>query len=350
MSERPGRQEARLATDAHERFVDWLDGHTTVAPPVEVHKIEGGRSHLTYRVRDSRGRQWVLRRPPLNSVLDSAHDVGREYGILAAMQGSGVPVPSLIGHESTGAVLGAPFFVMEFVDGLVLRGPADAPETMGPDARRKAAWGLVDTLVDLHSLDVDAVGLGELGRRTDYVARQLRRWSRQYEAGGGRDLPLVTVLHERLRASIPTPSDVPALVHGDYRLDNIVVGDDGSIRAVLDWELCTLGEPLADLGLLCAYWSRPEGPRLAMPFAGDVPGLPAVEAIVQRYAERSSVEPTHLDYYLTLGYWKLAVIADGVFSRASSGAYGHVEDTADLADLAPRLLEVGMQAAVRAGI
>jgi aminoglycoside phosphotransferase (APT) family kinase protein len=305
----------------------WLGERTSVTPPLAYEVIAGGRSNLTYRVSDAEGRKWVLRRPPLHSVLASAHDVGREHRLMHALQDSAVPVPPLVGLESDPEVNGAPFYVMEFVDGHVIRSVGDAEEALAPDVRRDTARGLVQTLVDLHAVDIDAVGLGDLARREEYLARQLRRWYGQFQKGDSRDLPLVGQLHDRLVADIPEQHGT-AIVHGDYRLDNVIVDDRGAIKAVLDWELCTLGDPLADLGLLVVYWTPPSATELPLiPAAGAIPGFPDSDEIVSWYAQLSGRDVSELPYYVAFGLWKLAIILEGVYSRFSAGAYGQTDDS-----------------------
>jgi aminoglycoside phosphotransferase (APT) family kinase protein len=303
----------------------WLGERADVTLPLIIELIAGGRSNLTYRVTDAAGRRWVLRRPPLHSVLTSAHDVGREYRIMAALQDTAVPVPPLVGNEPDAGVIGAPFYVMEFVDGLVPRDAASVQATLDPSARRAVAFNLADTLADLHAVEADAVGLGDLSRPADYIARQLHRWSKQHAAGSTRTLPLVGELHQWLKANIPAQA-TSAIVHGDYRLDNLIIGTNGEIRAVVDWELCTLGDPLADLGLLQVYWSPPNGREMPMiPAAGKIPGVPAIQQVLDRYAARSGKNLDQIDYYVVFGHWKLAMVLEGVYTRFASGAYGQVD-------------------------
>jgi aminoglycoside phosphotransferase (APT) family kinase protein len=333
-----------------ERVTAWMAARTEVSPPLDFAVIAGGRSNLTYTVQDADGRRWVLRRPPLHSVLASAHDVGREYRIMAALQDTTVPVPPLVGNEPGDDVTGAPFYVMEFVDGIVPRDTDQVVAALEPDARRVAAFNLADTLADLHAVDVDAVGLGDLAKREDYVARQLRRWLGQYEKGSERDLPLLVSVHDRLAAAIPDQGKA-TIVHGDYRLDNMIIGTDGSVRAVLDWELCTLGDPMADLGMLVVYWAPPAGREMPMiPAAGAIPGVPPIEEVIARYGQRSGRDLSQLDYFVAFGYWRLAVILEGVYTRFASGAYGETDGSHEaFGALVIDLLELADQAAERAG-
>jgi aminoglycoside phosphotransferase (APT) family kinase protein len=310
----------RVTTWLGER-VDQLD------PPLTFAVIEGGRSNLTYRVTDAAGRRSILRRPPLHGVLESAHDMGREHRIISALEDTDVPVPRTIGFEPDGSVTGATFYAMEFVDGPVMRDADAARDELDEEGRRAVAFSLVDTLVALHAVDPDDVGLGDLARKEDYIGRQLKRWHGQYDKGRIRDLPAVDDVHARLSSSIPDQGPA-AIVHGDYRLDNVIVSPAGEVRAVLDWELCTLGDPMADLGLLMVYWAEPGDevvPLLSAPTT--VEGFPTRRELAERYAERSGRDISELDYYVAFGLWKLAIILEGVYARYRSGAYGEVPES-----------------------
>ncbi|MTV25694.1 phosphotransferase family protein [Nitriliruptoraceae bacterium ZYF776] len=306
----------------------WLEERTELLGPLDVEVIQGGRSNLTYRVTDPAGRQVILRRPPLHGVIESAHDMGREHRIIAALAATEVPVPPVVGFEPEADVTGAPFYVMRFVDGAVLRDQETAEQAVDDAARRTAGLDLVDVLVRLHAVDPDEVGLGDLGRKQDYLARQLRRWHGQLEKARTRELPLLDEVHARLVADIPDQGPA-AIVHGDYRLDNLIVDPaDGKVRAVLDWELTTLGDPLADLGLLQCYWSQPGDPTQPLPGAPTLAaGFPARQDLVERYAAGSGRDVSQLPYYVAFGYWKLACILEGVYARFASGAYGETDDS-----------------------
>jgi len=305
----------------------WFDEYgADVALPLSFERIAGGLSNLTYRVSDAAGRRWALRRPPLGKTLGSAHDMAREHRVLAALAPTEVPVPPLVGLCEDEAVTGAPFYVMEFVDGPILRGRAEA-EAAFPDEGDRRAIGLrvADTLAQIHAVDPDAVGLGELGRKQDYVARQLRRWQGQWEKSKARELATVDRVHDRLAARIPEQGPA-TLVHGDYRLDNMILTPQGEVAAVVDWELCTLGDPLADVGTLMAYWPErgDETIALGMP-ANLAPGFPTRQELTDRYAEASGRDIAELDFFLALGYWKLAIILEGVYARYAAGAYGKAD-------------------------
>ena len=330
---------------------DWITQRTEATPPLDFEVIQGGRSNLTYTVTDAAGRRLILRRPPLHGVLQSAHDMGREHRIITALADAAVPVPPTVGYEPDEAVTGAPFYVMRFVDGEVVRDSAAARTHLDAETRAAASADLVDVLVRLHEVDVDAVGLGDLARKEDYLARQLKRWHGQLQQGGGRDLPVLDDVHARLVADIP-PQGPATVVHGDYRLDNLILDPaSGRVQAVLDWELTTLGDPLADLGLLMVYWAEPGDdvlPLLDSPTT--VEGFWTREQIAARYAEASGRDIAELDYYVAFGYWKLACILEGVYSRFASGAYGETDDSFEaFGDMVLALGERASEAAARAG-
>lgn len=285
--------------------------------PLRFDVVAHGRSNLTFVVTDDAGRRWVLRRPPTGHVLQSAHDVVREARIVSALEDTAVPVPKVVGACETEDVTGAPFFVMEFVDGKVVQN-RELAEELPMDARGRLAEHLVDVLVDLHGVDPDAVGLGDLGRKEDYIARQLRRWTRQISEGSDRDLPLLSEVGSELRDRIP-PQQGYGIVHGDYRLDNAIVGPDGRIAAVLDWELCTLGDVLADVGMLVMYWGGGVLPG-TQPTTAE--GFPSADEAVARYAERSDRDLSALPYYVAFAHWRLACIIEGVRTRFAKGAMG----------------------------
>jgi aminoglycoside phosphotransferase (APT) family kinase protein len=285
--------------------------------PLSAQLVAGGRSNLTYLLTDGRAR-WVLRRPPLGHVLETAHDMGREHRLLTALSPTDVPVPNpllLAGPD----VIGAPFYVMEFADGQVLR---DRVQLARLDAAAATALAdeLIDVLVRLHRLDPERVGLGDLGRPAGYLERQLRRWSRQLEASYSRDLPELTRLAERLREQLPV-SQANAIVHGDYRLDNVVVDPGrGHIVAVLDWEMATLGDPLADVASTLVWWDGIRGldsPVAAVP--ADVPGYPGRDHLLAAYGRQSDLDLAPLPWYLGFAFFKIAAIFEGIHFRAQQG-------------------------------
>jgi aminoglycoside phosphotransferase (APT) family kinase protein len=329
----------------------WLQARTVIQPPLHFEIIQGGRSNLTYTVTDVDGRRLILRRPPLHGVLESAHDMGREHRILTALAGSAVPVPTCVGYESDPTVTGAPFYVMEHVDGVVVRTAADGAALLEPPLRQTAAEDVIDVLVALHDVDIDAAGLGQLARREGYIERQLRRWHGQIEKARTRELPLLDEVHARLAASVPAQGPA-TIVHGDYRLDNLILDPEtGRVQAVLDWELTTLGDPLADVGLLLVYWSEPGDATLPLLDAPTiVEGFPRRDELVERYARASGRDLSEVGYFAAFGYWKLACILEGVYGRYASGAYGDNDGSFEaFGDLVIALAEKASDAAAEVG-
>jgi aminoglycoside phosphotransferase (APT) family kinase protein len=258
-------------------------------------------------------------------VLPTAHDMRREHTIIAALGPAGVPVPPALGLCLDEAVNGAPFYVMGFVDGVIARSETEAEESLDAAARHHAGLALIDTLAQIHAVDPDGVGLGQLGRREGYIARQLRRWYANYQAArdsrGGALNPDIDEVHDQLSANIPEQG-AATVVHGDYRLDNCIITTSGDVLAVLDWELCTLGDPLADLGQLLVYWPAP-GEYSALGHSPTlVPGFPSRADLQERYAEATGRDLSQLDFYRAFAYWKLACILEGVYSRYVAGAMG----------------------------
>jgi aminoglycoside phosphotransferase (APT) family kinase protein len=326
----------------------FADNVPAAEAPLSFERVSGGRSNLTYEVADAAGHRWALRRPPLGKRLGSAHDMGREHRVISALAPTPVPVPPVVGLCEDEAVNGAPFYVMEFVDGPILRTIAEAELFPEPEDRRAIGERVIDTLVAIHDVVPDEVGLGELGRKSDYVARQLHRWHGQWEKSRTRELAVVDSVHARLADRIPEQGPA-AIVHGDYRLDNMILSAGGEVAAVVDWELCTLGDPLADVGLLMVYWSQP-GDEFVPLFepATMAPGFPTREQLAQRYAERSGRDLAQLDFFVALGYWKLAIILEGVFARYAAGQYGDSGDGFEqFAKIVERLAEAAEQAAGR---
>jgi len=308
--------------------------------PLRFERIAGGHSNLTYRVTDAGGRKWALRRPPLGKRLGSAHDMGREFKVVSALGRTEVPVAPVVGLCEDESVNDAPFYVMEFVEGPILRGLAEAEIFPDEDDRRAIGERVADTLVQIHAVDPDAAGLGDLGRKEDYVARQLHRWQGQWEKSKTRELAPVDRVHEALSARIPEQGPA-TIVHGDYRLDNMILTEGGEVAAVVDWELCTLGDPLADVGLLMVYWPERGEDTLALGMPANLaPGFPSRQELIGRYAERSGRDLSELDFYVALGYWKLAIILEGVYARYTAGGYGKVNEGVEaFARLVERLAE-----------
>jgi aminoglycoside phosphotransferase (APT) family kinase protein len=315
----------------------WLaDNIAGARPPFKFEVIAGGHSNLTFRVTGRDGAAYVLRRPPLNHVLASAHDMGREYRIIAGLQDSAVPVPPSLGYCDDPAVNGAPFYVMGFVEGHVVRDRALAEAALTPEARANASRSIIDTMVAIHAVDLDAAGLSDLGRHEGYIARQLKRWYGQWQQSQTRELPLVGEVHDALAARIPEQGPA-TIVHGDYRLDNSIVSDAGDVVAVLDWEICTLGDPLADIGLLHVYWTGPDDePSAWGGQATTAAGFWNRSQLAPRYSERSGRDLSELDFYVAFGFWKLACIVEGVYARYVGGALGD-RDPAEFAPFAKQV-------------
>ncbi|MSO87862.1 MAG: phosphotransferase family protein [Acidimicrobiia bacterium] len=300
----------------------WFADHIPqAAGPLTFALIAGGHSNLTYRVTDAAGQAFVLRRPPLGQVLATAHDMSREHKIISALGPTDVPVAPALGLCLDDQVNGAPFYVMDFVDGRVLRDQVAAAAISLP-ARAQASRSVADTLARIHAIDPDAVGLGDLGKKADYLPRQLKRWYGQWNQSKTRELPLIDELHDQFQARIPEQGPA-AIVHGDYRLDNCMTDDDGNIVAVLDWELCTLGDPLADVGLLMVYWTEASD---AVPMLLTAPtaqeGFLTRQGVLERYSHMSGRDLSQIEYYTAFGYWKLACIIEGVYARYVGGSMG----------------------------
>lgn len=303
----------------------WLDANVEgIEGPYSFDLVAGGRSNLTYRVTDSKGRSVALRRPPVSHVLPTAHDMVREHTILAALGPAGVPVPATLALCVDEAVNERPFYVMEFVEGHILRDADTAVRAFDVETRGTIGPNLASTLADLHRVDVDAVGLGELARKEGYIERQLKRWRGQYEqmkVDGVDHGGLVERVGDELQAHIPI-QQASTIVHGDYRLDNTVLDATGHVTAILDWEICTLGDPLADLGLLLVYWAEPSDASVALlgQAPTTAPGFSSRSEVLASYGANTSLDVSRVAYYQAFGYWKLACILQGVFARYMAGA------------------------------
>ena len=302
----------------------WFEANVPdVKAPLEFTLIAGGRSNLTFRVTDSAGHEWALRRPPVSHVLPTAHDMAREHRIITALGPTPVPVPITVGLCTDPEVNGAPFYVMEFVNGHILRGADAVAEAFDPATIGAIGASIADTLATLHAVDVEAVGLGDLARHEGYIDRQLRRWSQQFHDMLVNDEDydgIVDEVGKELAANIPEQKGV-SIVHGDYRLDNTVIGDDGKVRAILDWEICTLGDAMADVGVLMCYWNDPSGPNSLLGVsATSSRGMATKEQVLARYAETSGRDVSAVGFYTAFGYWKLACILQGVYCRYLNGA------------------------------
>jgi aminoglycoside phosphotransferase (APT) family kinase protein len=330
-----------------ERVPEWIEENVDGASgPFTFRLIAGGRSNLTYEVVDGSAHRMVLRRPPLGHVLRSAHDMGREYRIITALSATAVPVPKTLAYCSAEDVSGAQFYVMAYEDGAILRDEA-AVLAHFPEAERvNVSDTLIDALCRLHAIDPTAVGLGTLAKHEGYIGRQLRRWHGQWQQSRSREIPAVEEVHRRLAARVPAQRRL-AIVHGDYRIDNMVFRADASVQAILDWELCTLGDPLADLGLLLVYWVQP-GQDTSFMLSGTptlAAGFPPREHLLERYAEGSGADLSDIPFYVAFGYWKLACIAEGIYARYRAGVMGDDGTTAEtLVAQVPTLAEAALAA------
>ena len=297
------------------RVTEWLAVHVPeLEPPLAFTRVGEGQSNLTFRVDDDGGRRIVLRRPPLGQILASAHDVAREHRILSSLRRAGFPVPRPLGLCEDVDVTGAPFYAMEHVDGVILTRTSTA-ERLPPDVRAAVGRAIPATLARLHAVDLDAVGLGDFRRPESLISRQLRRWRRQWEASKTREVPDIEDVAHRLEAHLPEERET-VLLHGDYHLHNLVLGENGRVRAVLDWELCAAGDPLADVGQMVAYWNelRSSDGLFRDPVAA-LAGFPDASEFADSYADASGRDLDELGYWVAFAYWKIAIIIEGVYRR-----------------------------------
>jgi len=320
-----------------------IDGATG---PLAFELIAGGNSNLTYKVTDEAGRVYVLRRPPTGAVLATAHDMAREHRIISGVaRAGGVPVPVALGVCEDTGVNDAPFYVMSYVEGVVLDSAEKVDESF-PDAAPRLVAGehVVSILANLHAIDPDVVGLGDLGRKEDYLARQLRRWRTQWEGSKTRELPVMDELADQLERARPAQIG-SAIVHGDFRLGNMLTAADGHVAAVLDWELCTLGDPLADVGYIMNNWAAPgeEGPtnRGAAQAPTQAGGFLARDTFLTEYQALTGRDVSQVDYYRAFQYWRLAAIVEGVMARYLKGVMGDEADTDEFREQVEALAEAG---------
>ncbi len=317
--------------------------------PLRAELISGGRSNLTYVIADGE-HEWVLRRPPLGHVLPTAHDMGREFRVISALAQTNVPVPRALGFCEDESVTGAPFYVMEKVDGVVLR-DLDAVASLNLGEAARCSRQLLEVLARIHSVDYEAVGLGDFGHPDGYLERQVRRWGEQWERSKTRELGGIDELARRLRAALPD-SGPPAIVHGDYRIDNTMLAadDPGTIVAVLDWEMATLGDPLADLGLFVLYWAEVDVQELATDdMIASLPGFLNVDEVIDLYAAESGRSAESLDFYVALAAYKLAIIVEGIHARFLSGQTVG-EGFEEMGARVPRLVEGALERASASSI
>jgi aminoglycoside phosphotransferase (APT) family kinase protein len=309
---------AELSAQTLAALRDLLAGAVPDVGDLHASLLSGGRSNLTYALTDGT-RRWVLRRPPLGHVLDTAHDMRREYRVMRALAATAVPVPQMLVEHREPDLLGAPFYLMELVAGRVLRSAADL-ERLATTDRTRLAHALVDVLAALHVVDPAAVGLGDLGRPDGYLARQVARWTQQLDASHSREVPGLDELGARLGADVPRQQRA-SIVHGDLRIDNVVVAPDdpGTVRAILDWEMATLGDPLADLaqfGLYWEGWAGLDNPIAATPAEHGFPGMAELSG---RYAELTGLDLTDHGWYSAFACFKFAAICEGIHYRHVQG-------------------------------
>jgi aminoglycoside phosphotransferase (APT) family kinase protein len=299
------------------RLTGWFDRQLPGlrAGELDAEVIAGGRSNLTYRLTDGTS-TWALRRPPMGHVLPTAHDMAREFTVISALHGSAVPVPEPIALCADRDVLGEPFYLMSFVDGIVLERPDLVPD---PATAIRASELLVDTLVALHAVDPDRIGLRDFGRPEGFLQRQVGRWHKQFQASAPDGSDLETEVVQQLAERLPESARM-SIVHGDYRLTNVLYASDFSrIAAVVDWEMATLGDPLTDLGLLYVYHERSGTADAVMPDFPSSQGFLGPDQLLERYAARTGQQLDELDWYIAFGYFKLAVIAAGIHARYLQG-------------------------------
>ena len=304
----------------YETLVPWFSEHVELVKSLSAKVVGHGRSNITYRVEAEDGRAWVLRRPPLSHVQATAHDMGREFRIISALHPIGFPAPKPYALCNDDSVIGAQFYIMEFVDGFIAVDSAEVARRFDEADRKRIGEELVDVLVRLHSYNPEEIGLADFGKPQGYLERQVRRFSDQLEQIRYRETPELDELTRRLKASIP-PGRKAGIVHGDYRLDNAILNDDGHIIAVLDWEMCTLGDSLADMGLLQMYWGGPTSAQVAVGSSAvmSLPGFPTWEEAAKRYETQSGVSLGGLDFYTVLAHFKLGVILENMYKRFLGG-------------------------------
>ncbi|MEU6371557.1 phosphotransferase family protein [Streptomyces sp. NPDC046909] len=318
----------------------WFDANVPGCQgPLSATLLHGGRSNLTYLVTDGHTR-WVVRRPPLGGLTPSAHDVGREFRVMSALRARGVAVPGTVAHCTDQSVTGAPFTVVAHVEGRVLRTRADTAG-LTPHELLRCADGLVDQLAALHAVPYAEAGLNGWGRPDGYLRRQLDRWRAQWNLVATRPLPELPRLHALLEAALPRESGA-SIVHGDFRVDNTILdpADLSRVRAVVDWELSTIGDPLADLGTFLAYRDPAVDALLDSPAATD-PRFPDPLQLAEQYALLSGRDISLLPFYQALAYFKIAVIAEGVHARHLEGVTVG-EGFAGAGESVPRLVKAGL--------
>lgn len=304
---------------------DWIQKNLPeYEGPYDFSLVPGGRSNLTFKVGCANGQNLIFRRPPISHVLPTAHDMAREYRILKSLARTEIPVPTPLALCTDLQVCERPFYLMEYIDGNVLTDKELAASLYNPQSRRDLSLHLIQILANLHLLNVDRIGLGDLGKRDGYIQRQLTRWHSQYRQSSmdsGLVIDLIDRMYENLQNTVPSSSTL-SLVHGDFRLDNTIVDSAGSIKAVLDWEIATLGDPLADLGLLLVYWIEPDDKDPPLPSVTMLDGFMTRGELLTTYGKLTGIDVSNIEFYAAFGYWKLACILAGVYARYQGGAEG----------------------------
>lgn len=301
----------------------WIAENTDeLTPPFEWTRLEGGHSNLTYLLEDASGKKAVVRRPPLGKLLPKAHDMGREWSVISSLAPTGFPVPAAYGFCDDKEVTGAIFYVMGFSEGRPLHSKKQAVEWVPDDKRTTMAYSFIDTLADLHAFDPDEIGLGNFAKKEDYIARQIKVWYRSWQSSiepAQFDDPRA---HELMQYFLDnTPEQGTArVVHGDYGFHNCLIGADSKVSAVIDWEISTLGDPLADLAYTLKTWPESEADIERQPDAPtSAGGFPFRAELAERYAERTQSDISQLDFYIAFNHWKAAAIIHGVYARYRAG-------------------------------
>ena len=326
-----------------ENVTEWFKNNVPgVAPPLSFELIAGGRSNLTYKIFDAKKQGYVLRRPPLGHVLESAHDMGREYKIISSLGPTDIPVAPALGLCKDKSVNGADFYVMKLVEGDVITDSIDTVR-IPENERYNLGLNVIDILVRLHAVNPDDVGLGDLGKKEDYVARQVRRWTKQWENSKTEEVWEMDEVGRLLKDKMPVQIGA-SIAHGDYRIGNFIIKEN-RVAAVLDWELCTLGDPLADVGYLLNWWYTAEEVELG--FGDGAPtaagGFPSREELIDYYEKATGRDLSHVNYYRALSYWRLAAISQGVYRRYAEGVMGDKQET-NLSYFKERLLKMARAA------
>lgn len=327
-------------------FADEGIEHTA---PLEYTRIGLGQSNLTYLVRDADGRRWVLRRPPIGHLLQSAHDVAREARILTALGPSDVPTPHVYSLLTDERFTDVPMLLMEFVDGTVID-TMEVAESLSPAERRAVGLAMPANLARIHAVDLKEVGLDDLGSHSPYAQRQLKRWTGQWEKSKTRDSAEFDALTKRLAAAVPEQTET-TLVHGDFHLRNVIAEPaKGELVAILDWELTTLGDPLADIGSLLAYWPEPDDSSSGGFIGANVEGFPMRSELAAAYVGQTGRDPAALQFWHAMALWKLTVIAEGVMRRGMDNPENRASAGTPMVELVDGILRRAVEVADSGGI